>query len=76
MKVDDGLAVSYAAEPEPRQLQRSSTRVMSILMVVVGVALLVRTVAAGGGPVTTGVLMGVLFILAGAGRLYLQSRTR
>jgi uncharacterized membrane protein HdeD (DUF308 family) len=62
--------------PEHRQLHRSSTRVMSILMIVVGLALLVRTVAAGGGPVATGVLLGVLFILAGAGRLYLQSRTR
>jgi hypothetical protein len=46
------------------------------VMIVVGLALLVRTVAAGGGPVATGVLLGVLFILAGAGRLYLQSRTR
>jgi hypothetical protein len=62
--------------PEPRQLQRSSTRVMSILMLLVGVALLVRTLTAGGGPATTGVLLGLLFILAGAGRLYLQSRTR
>jgi len=62
--------------PEGRQLHRSSTRVMSIVMIVVGLALLVRTVAAGGGPVATGVLLGVLFILAGAGRLYLQSRTR
>jgi uncharacterized membrane protein HdeD (DUF308 family) len=57
-----------------RQLHRSSTRVMSILMIVIGVVLLVRTVAAGGGALATGVLLGVLFILAGAGRLYLQLR--
>ncbi|HEY3729098.1 MAG TPA: hypothetical protein VGL51_18115 [Solirubrobacteraceae bacterium] len=60
--------------PERRQLRHSYTRVMSILMIVVGVALLARTFAAGGGPAATGVLLGVLFVAAGAGRLYLQSR--
>lgn len=58
----------------PQRVQRSSTRVMSILMLVIGVALLVRTLAAGGGPIATGVLLGVLFIVAGAARLYLQLR--
>ena len=43
-------------------------------MIVIGVALLARTLAAGGGGLATGVVLGVLFILAGAGRLYLQSR--
>jgi uncharacterized membrane protein HdeD (DUF308 family) len=57
-----------------RQAHRLSTRVMSILMLLIGVALLVRTLAAGGGAAATGVLLGVLFILAGAARLYLQMR--
>jgi hypothetical protein len=48
--------------------------VLSILMIVIGVALLVRTATAGGGALATGVLLGVLFVLAGAARLYLQSR--
>ena len=43
-------------------------------MMVIGVALVVRTVAAGGGAVATGVLLGVLFVAAGAARLYLQFR--
>jgi hypothetical protein len=47
---------------------------MSLLMVVIGVALIVRTAVAGGGAIATGVLLGVLFILAGAARLYLQFR--
>jgi hypothetical protein len=62
--------------PEPRNLRQSYTRVTSILMIVVGIALLARTLAAGGGPVATGVLLGLLFVAAGAGRLYLQSRGR
>ncbi len=47
---------------------------MSVVILLIGVALIVRTVTAGGGPAATGVLLGVLFILAGAGRLYLQLR--
>ena len=49
---------------------------MSILMIVIGIALLVRTITAGGGVAATGVLLGVLFVAAGAGRLYLQLRGR
>jgi hypothetical protein len=52
----------------------ASTRLFSILMIVIGLALLVRTVIAGGGALATGLLLGVLFILAGAARLYLQLR--
>jgi hypothetical protein len=47
---------------------------MSILMIAIGLALLVRTAVAGGGALATGLLLGLLFILAGAGRLYLQAR--
>ena len=43
-------------------------------MMVIGVALVIRTLTAGGGPVATGVLLGVLFVAAGAARLYLQFR--
>jgi hypothetical protein len=43
-------------------------------MVVLGVAMLVSTIARGGGPLAVGVLLGVLFVLAGAGRLYVASR--
>jgi Zn-dependent protease with chaperone function len=61
--------------PEPRRMRQSYTRLMSVLMVVVGVALIARTIAAGGGALASGILLGVLFLLAGAGRLYV-SRTR
>lgn len=61
---------------KPRQVHSSATRVMSVLMIVIGVALLVRTLAAGGGPIATGVLLGSLFVLAGAARLYLGLRRR
>ncbi len=56
------------------RIQRTSTRAMSLVMVAIGIALLVRTIVAGGGPLATGVLLGILFIAAGAGRLYFQRK--
>jgi hypothetical protein len=50
------------------------TRVLPALMALVGVALIVRTLVAGGGPVAIGIVFGVLFLAAGAGRLYLEAR--
>jgi len=44
---------------------------MSALIVLIGVVLLVSTIARGGGPLAVGVLLGLLFVAAGAGRLYL-----
>ena len=44
---------------------------MSVVIVLIGVALLVSTIASGGGPLAIGVLLGLLFVAAGAGRLYL-----
>lgn len=58
--------------PEPRQLHRASTRVLSMLMVVIGLALLVTTLARGGGPLAVGVILGVGFCGVGAGRLWLD----
>jgi hypothetical protein len=57
--------------PTPRQVHRGATRVLSTAMVVIGVALLVSTLARGGGPLAMGVLFGVLFVAAGLARLYL-----
>jgi hypothetical protein len=58
----------------PRQLRRTSTQVMSVLMILIGIALVVRTVAAGGGPLTSGIVLGVLFVAAGAARMFLALR--
>jgi hypothetical protein len=58
--------------PEPRQLHRASTRVLSGLMVLVGLALVVSTLVRGGGPLAVGLVVGVLFCGVGAGRLWLE----
>ncbi|HST55266.1 MAG TPA: hypothetical protein VLJ42_05140 [Solirubrobacteraceae bacterium] len=56
----------------PRRLHRSSTAVMCALMVIIGVALIVQAVA-GSGFFSPRLLLGVLFIAAGLGRLYVES---
>jgi hypothetical protein len=50
---------------------RTVTALLSLVLVVLGVAMVVRTVAAGGGPLALGVLLGLLLCGLGAGRLYL-----
>jgi len=45
--------------------------VLGFALCLIGVAMVVSTVARGGGPLAFGVVVGVLFALAGAGRLYL-----
>jgi hypothetical protein len=49
----------------------ASTRVLNGLLVVVGLALVVATLARGGGALAVGMVVGVLFALLGAGRLWL-----
>ena len=58
--------------PEPRQLHRASTRVLSSLMVLVGLGLVVSTLVRGGGPLAVGLVVGVLFCGVGGGRLWLE----
>jgi hypothetical protein len=48
--------------------------VLPALMVLLGVAIIVRTLALGGGALAVGMLMGVLFVAAGSARLYLERR--
>jgi hypothetical protein len=52
-----------------------ATRFLSTLMILIGVAMIARTVTGGGGPIALGLLLGVLFVAAGAGRLYVERRS-
>jgi hypothetical protein len=61
--------------PDPRQLQRGSTRVFSILLLILGAAIVITTLARGGGLLAARLVIGVLFCAAGAARLYLLERT-
>ena len=54
---------------------RALTILTSSLMVFIGIAIVARTVAAGGGAAAVGVLIGALFVVAGAGRLWYTLRS-
>ena len=45
---------------------------LAVVMIGLGIAFLARTVAAGGGEV--GILLGLGFLVAGGGRLYIERR--
>jgi hypothetical protein len=51
-----------------------ATVVLSSVMVLLGLAMVVRTIAAGGGPIAIGLVLGLLFVAAGAGRLWAERR--
>ena len=52
----------------------AATSLLSAIMVVLGVVMIAITLSRGGGPTAVGILFGVLFILAGGGRLWVQRR--
>jgi hypothetical protein len=58
----------------PERLYHGTVRVLSVLFVVLGITMLVLTLARGGGPLSLGVLMGVAFFGIGLGRLWAASR--
>jgi hypothetical protein len=49
----------------------ASTRIFSLLLLVIGPAMVIGALVRGGGALALGVVMGVLFTLLGAGRLWL-----
>ena len=50
----------------------AATSLLSAIMLVLGVAMIAITLSRGGGPLAFGLLVGVLFIAAGGGRLWAQ----
>jgi len=50
----------------------SATQLLSALMVLIGIAMITRTLVEGGGAVAIGLVLGVLFVAAGAGRLWAE----
>ena len=53
-----------------RGLHGNATIALSSLVALIGVAIVVRTLASGGGAIAQGVLIGLLFTAAGAGRAW------
>ncbi|MFL5846852.1 MAG: hypothetical protein ACJ762_19385 [Solirubrobacteraceae bacterium] len=58
----------------PRDVHRRGTIVLSCALMLIGVAMVARTIDEGGGAISAGVLLGVLFIFVGGGRLWIATR--
>ncbi|MDX8150535.1 hypothetical protein SK069_02935 [Patulibacter brassicae] len=52
-------------------LHGAATVVLSSIIAILGLVMIVVALAGGGGPTARGVLIGALFVLAGAGRGWL-----
>jgi hypothetical protein len=57
-----------------QQVHRSATFVFSLVMLVIGVALIAQALDGHGGVISPRLLLGLLFIAAGGGRLYLETK--
>jgi hypothetical protein len=55
---------------------RLATRFFSIVIIGFGIAIVVVTIANGGEALSFGVLIGLVFVAMGCGRLYLAMRDR
>ena len=59
-----------------RALYHGGTRIVALVLCVVGLVLVVSTLARGGGPLALGVIVGVAFVVMGAGRFVLAGGAR
>jgi hypothetical protein len=59
----------------PERLYRGSVRAFSLIFVLLGLGILIATLVNGGGPLSTGVLLGVLFVAVGVGRFWISRAT-
>lgn len=55
-------------------MYRGAVTGFSLVFVAIGLLVLIVTLANGGGPASVGVLMGIAFLVVGAGRLWVNSR--
>jgi hypothetical protein len=58
------------------RIYHGSVRALSALMIGLGVVIIATTLAGGGGPLSLGMMLGAAFVVVGAGRLWLVSRTK
>jgi hypothetical protein len=58
------------------RISAGGTRLLAPVIAAIGALIIIRTLAAGGGVLSAGVVLGVVFVAIGLGRLYLLGRAR
>lgn len=56
------------------RIYRGAVRALSVAFIAIGLAVLVVTLAGGGGPLSFGFLIGLAFVGVGIGRLWVGER--
>jgi hypothetical protein len=69
-----GAGVDKSARRPGERVYRGAVTGFSLVFVVLGLLVLAVTLANGGGPLSVGVLIGLAFLVVGAGRLWVNSR--
>jgi hypothetical protein len=59
----------------PDRIYHGSVRAFSFVFIGLGLAILITTLASGGGPLSLGTVLGVAFLAVGAGRIWIATRT-
>jgi hypothetical protein len=62
------------SKPQSDDVYRAVTRIFAIIILAFGITIIVVTFAHGGGPLSSGLWLGLVFVGLGAGRLYLALR--
>jgi hypothetical protein len=57
------------------RVYHGAVRAFSLAFLAIGIVVLVVTLANGGGPASVGFLLGIAFLVVGAGRLWLAARS-
>jgi len=57
-----------------QRIGSNGTKILSSVILGLGLVIVVRTLVAGGGPASVGVLLGLVFVALGGARLYLATR--
>jgi hypothetical protein len=57
------------------RIYHGTVRAFSFVFIGLGLAILISTLASGGGALSLGVVLGVAFLAVGAGRLWIAART-
>ena len=57
-----------------QRIGSNGTKILSSVILGLGLVIVVRTLAAGGGPASVGVLLGLVFVALGGARLSLATR--
>ena len=60
--------------PGPDEVYRGVTRIFATVIAGFGIAIVVVTIANGGGPGSFGLWIGLVFLGLGLGRLYIAAR--